>query len=338
MKGWLADLQDWCITRDAPYFGFPVKDPDFPGKFLYVWLDAPIGYLSSGEHYFAAEAPAARRLTPADLPGPVPGRGGAGAGWSTSSARTSSASTPSSGRPCSGRPGVKRPDRMVVHGHLTVNGEKMSKSRGTFINASTYLESGLDPELLRYFFAANLGAGVSDLDLSLEEFRNRINADLANNVANLASRVAALVERGGGVIEPSREPPGGAAAGIQAATLTALGAARQRYLELQLREVVRQVSEVAEPVQQADPGREALGGADRPTARGRSSGTSARRWWPSRSCSSPIMPRFAAALAEAFGDAAAALGRRRSIPSTARCAWSASRRRSPGSTRRRWRS
>jgi len=67
VKGWLADLQDWCITRDAPYFGFPVKDPDFPGKFLYVWVDAPIGYLSSAEHYFADEAPAASRLAPAEF-------------------------------------------------------------------------------------------------------------------------------------------------------------------------------------------------------------------------------------------------------------------------------
>jgi methionyl-tRNA synthetase len=80
-----------------------------------------------------------------------------------------------------------------VHGHLTVNGEKMSKSRGTFVEAKTYLDAGLDPQLLRYFYAANLGAGVSDLDLSLDEFRNRINADLSNNVANLASRVSALL-------------------------------------------------------------------------------------------------------------------------------------------------
>ncbi len=75
VKGWLADLQDWCITRDEPYFGFPVNDPDFPGKFLYVWMDAPIGYLSSGERYFAAEAPADRRLDAGRLRGPLPGRG-----------------------------------------------------------------------------------------------------------------------------------------------------------------------------------------------------------------------------------------------------------------------
>jgi methionyl-tRNA synthetase len=300
VKGWLADLQDWCITRDAPYFGFPVKDPDFPGKFLYVWLDAPIGYLSSGEHYFTAEAPSERRLAPAAY-----------------RARYLAEGAPARLEHVIGKDilrfhavfwpamlwaaGLKRPDRMVVHGHLTVNGEKMSKSRGTFINASTYLESGLDPELLRYFFAASLGSGVSDLDLSLEEFRNRINADLANNVANLASRVAALVERCGGVVEPAREVAGGAAAGIQAATLTALGVARERYQELQLREVVRQVSEVAslcnKRIQDGKPW-------EAPTA----DASRALLWDVSKALVAiavmlqPIMPRFAAKLAEAFGE------------------------------------
>ncbi len=300
VQGWLADLQDWCITRDAPYFGFPVNDPDFPGKFLYVWLDAPIGYLSSGEHYFAEEAPAARRLSPAAY-----------------RARYLAEGAPARLEHVIGKDilrfhavfwpamlwaaGIKRPDRMVVHGHLTVNGEKMSKSRGTFINASTYLDSGLDPELLRYFFAASLGAGVSDLDLSLEEFRNRINADLANNVANLASRVAALVERSGGVIEPSREIVGGAAAGIQAATLTALSAARDRYQELQLREVVRQVAEVAslcnKRIQDGKPW-------EAPT----SEASRALLWDVGKALVAiavmlqPVMPRFAAKLAEAFGE------------------------------------
>ena len=206
VKGWLADLQDWCISRDAPYFGFPVQDPDFPGKFLYVWMDAPIGYLSSGEHHFAAEVPPAARLTPAQY-----------------EAKYLAPGTPSRLEHFIGKDilrfhavfwpamlwaaGLKRPNRMAVHGFLTVNGEKMSKSRGTFINADAYLETGLDPELLRYFLAANLGPGVGDLDLSLEEFRNRVNADLANNVANLASRVAALAECAGG--ESFERPAGG---------------------------------------------------------------------------------------------------------------------------------
>jgi methionyl-tRNA synthetase len=237
VKGWLDDLQDWAITRDAPYFGFPVKDPDFPGKFLYVWVDAPIGYISSGEHYFAAEAPDGRRLSPADFEG-----------------RYLAAGAPSRLEHFIGKDilrfhavfwpamlqaaGLKTPDRMAVHGHLTVNGEKMSKSRGTFITARTYLEAGLDPQLLRYYYAAMLGPGVSDLDLSLDEFRNRINADLANNVANLASRAFALAAR----VSPLEATPEEA---ILESARSALHLARGAYAALEYREVVRLVNDVA---------------------------------------------------------------------------------------------
>ncbi len=238
VKGWLADLQDWAITRDAPYFGFPVNDPDFPGKFLYVWVDAPIGYLSSAERFFAEEAPSDRRLAPRDF-----------------EARYLAQGAPSRLEHFIGKDilrfhavfwpamlqaaGLKTPDRMAVHGHLTVNGEKMSKSRGTFVTAKTYLEAGLDPQLLRYYYAANLGPGVSDLDLSLEEFRNRINADLANNVANLASRVYALLGRHPGPLEAKPEEA------IVEAARAALHLARGAYAGLEYREVVRLASEVA---------------------------------------------------------------------------------------------
>ncbi len=239
VKGWLADLQDWCITRDAPYFGFPVDDPEYPGKYLYVWVDAPIGYLSSAERYFAAEAPAERRLSPEEFEKRYLAEGADSRVehfigkdilrfhavfwpamlWAT---------------------GLKRPDRMPVHGHLTVNGEKMSKSRGTFITGRTYLDAGLDPELLRYFYAANLGPGVQDLDLSLDEFRNRVNADLANNIANLASRTAALVQKAGA---PLRETPDEA---IVEATRSALHLGRAAYLGLELREVIRLANQLAD--------------------------------------------------------------------------------------------
>jgi methionyl-tRNA synthetase len=295
VKGWLADLQDWCITRDEPYFGFPVNDPEFAGKFLYVWMDAPIGYLSSAEHYFAAEAPAGARLDPAAFEARYLAEG-AGARlehfigkdilrfhavfwpamlWAT---------------------GLKRPDRMPVHGHLTVNGEKMSKSRGTFITGRTYLDSGLDPELLRYFYAANLGPGVSDLDLSLDEFRNRINADLANNVANLASRVGALVGRAGAPLDETAETP------IVEATRSALHLARGAYAALELREVVRIVNAVADRcnkrLQEAKPWEDPASPASRAllfSVAKALRGIATILW--------PIMPKFSDALVAAFGQA-----------------------------------
>ena len=293
VKGWLADLQDWCITRDEPYFGFPVNDPEFQGKFLYVWVDAPIGYLSSAEHYFAAEAPEGRRLAPDAF-----------------EARYLAEGAPSRLEHFIGKDilrfhavfwpamlwatGLKRPDRMPVHGHLTVNGEKMSKSRGTFVTAATYLESGLDPELLRYFYAANLGPGVADLDLSLDEFRNRINADLANNVANLASRVAALVQKAGAPLQEKPEEK------LVEVTRTALEDARAAYLALELREVVRLANQVADRcnkrLQEAKPWEDPSGPASRAllfTVAKALRGIATLLW--------PVMPRFSEGLAASFG-------------------------------------
>ncbi|HEY6003136.1 MAG TPA: methionine--tRNA ligase [Anaeromyxobacter sp.] len=293
VKGWLADLQDWCITRDAPYFGFPVNDPEFPGKYLYVWVDAPIGYLSSAERYFAAEAPPERRLSPEEfekryLAEGAPSRLEHFIGkdilrfhavfwpamlWAT---------------------GLKRPDRLSVHGHLTVNGEKMSKSRGTFITGKTYLDAGLDPELLRYFYAANLGPGVQDLDLSLDEFRNRVNADLANNIANLASRTAALVQKAGA---PLRETPD---EGIVEATRSALHLGRAAYLALELREVVRLANQVADrcnkALQAAKPWEDPAAPVNRALlfAVGKALRGLA-------TLLSPVLPRFCDGLAAAFG-------------------------------------
>ncbi len=293
VKGWLADLQDWCITRDAPYFGFPVDDPEFPDKYLYVWVDAPIGYLSSAERYFAAEAPPDKRLTPEQFERTYLAEGADARMehfigkdilrfhavfwpamlWST---------------------GVRRPDRMPVHGHLTVNGEKMSKSRGTFVTARTYLDAGLDPELLRYFYAANLGPGVQDLDLALEEFRNRVNADLANNIANLASRVSALAGRAGETLKEAPEPA------IAEATRAALREARAAYLSLELREVVRLANQVADrcnkQVQASKPWEDPSSTASRAllfTVAKALRGVATLLW--------PVMPRFCDGLVAAFG-------------------------------------
>jgi methionyl-tRNA synthetase len=190
--------------------------------------------------------------------------------------------------------GVKRPDRMAVHGFLTVNGEKMSKSRGTFITGRTYLDTGLDPELLRYFYAASLGPGVQDLDLSLDEFRNRVNADLANNVANLASRVSALVQRLGGPVAEKPEEP------IVEAARSALHLARGAYAALEYREVIRLVRDLADRcnrrMQEAKPWEDPGSAASRAVLF-----TSAKALRAVGTILWPVMPLFADALVAAFG-------------------------------------
>ena len=295
VKGWLADLQDWCVTRDPPYFGFPVRDPDFPGKFIYVWLDAPIGYLSSAEHYFAEEAPPHERLDPAAYEAAYLVRGAPGRlehFIGKDILRFHAVFWPA----MLWAAGLRLPDRLSVHGHLTVNGEKMSKSRGTFVTARTYLETGLDPQLLRYYYAANLGPGVSDLDLSLEEFRNRVNADLSNNIANLASRVFALLERSGGEFQLDPEEA------IALAALEALRLGRAAYQELEYREVVRLANQVADlcnkRLQESRPWEDPRS----PGAR-RVLFSCAKALRAIAVLLGPVMPAFSDGLAEAFGQA-----------------------------------
>ncbi|KKN07014.1 hypothetical protein LCGC14_1071510, partial [marine sediment metagenome] len=177
-----SGLQDWDISRDAPYFGFEI--PGAEKKFFYVWMDAPIGYLASFKNYCdrtgvdfeAYMKPGSDTemvhfigkdiiyfhalFWPAMLEGA----------------------------------GFRQPDNIYAHGFLTVDGKKMSKSRGTFIKARTYLNH-LDPEYLRYYFAAKLGSGIDDIDLSLEDFQMRINADLVGKVVNIASRCAGFLSK-----------------------------------------------------------------------------------------------------------------------------------------------
>ncbi len=177
-----AGLRAWDISRDEPYFGFEI--PDAPGKYFYVWLDAPIGYMASFKNlcdregldfdaYWKEDSDAElyhfigkdivyfhALFWPAMLHGA----------------------------------GFRKPTRINAHGFLTVNGQKMSKSRGTFIMAATYLRH-LNPEYLRYYFAAKLGSGVHDLDLSLEDFSQRVNADLVGNLVNIASRCAGFINK-----------------------------------------------------------------------------------------------------------------------------------------------
>jgi methionyl-tRNA synthetase len=178
IDGWLSEpLRDWDISRDAPYFGFRI--PGEESKYFYVWLDAPVGYLSSTDHWARAHGRTVEEF------------------WAE-------------GADCDivhfiGKDivyfhtlfwpamlhasGWKVPARVHVHGMLTVEGAKMSKSRGTFINAREYLDAGLDTEWLRYFYAANLGPAPSDIDLSLSELKNRV-IDFIDALRGQAQRAA----------------------------------------------------------------------------------------------------------------------------------------------------
>lgn len=184
LSEWLdEDLQEWDISRDAPYFGFEI--PDAPGKYFYVWMDAPIGYMASFKnlcdrsdydfddywnienntevyHFIGKDIINFHTLF-----------------WP---AMLTSA-------------GYRTPTAVYAHGFLTVDGTKMSKSRGTFVNARTYLEH-LDPEYLRYYLAAKLSSGIDDLDLNLDDFVQRVNSDLVGKVVNIASRCAGFIDKG----------------------------------------------------------------------------------------------------------------------------------------------
>ena len=176
-------LKQWDITRDAPYFGFEI--PGAAGKFFYVWLDAPIGYMGSFKNlcdrtdglnfddYWSAKSDAELyHFIGKDIvnfhclfwPGMLEGAG------------------------------FRKPTAVNVHGYVTVNGEKMSKSKGTFINAATYLKY-LEPECLRYYYAAKLSSRVDDLDLNLDDFVQRVNSDVVNKLVNLASRNAGFISK-----------------------------------------------------------------------------------------------------------------------------------------------
>ena len=177
-----AGLGDWDISRDAPYFGIQI--PDAPGKYFYVWLDAPIGYLASLKNLFGKLGldmdayladPAVEQVH------------FIGKDIVTFHTLFWPAMLKFSGR--------KVPDRIYVHGHLTVSGEKMSKSRGTGISPLKYLELGLNAEWLRYYIAAKLNARVEDLDFNPEDFVARVNSDLVGKYINIASRAAGFLHK-----------------------------------------------------------------------------------------------------------------------------------------------
>ena len=182
VENWLKEgLSDWCISRDAPYFGFEI--PGEENKYFYVWLDAPVGYVSSTENWALAQG---NRNLSDEVWREKKGRVVHVIGRDITYFHT--LFWPAVLKAA----GFKTPDRVQVHGMLMVNGEKMSKSRGTFIKAHTYLEH-LDPTYLRYYYASKSTPNTQDLDLALDDFVQKVNADLVNNVVNLVSRSASLL-------------------------------------------------------------------------------------------------------------------------------------------------
>ncbi|MBQ6136995.1 MAG: methionine--tRNA ligase, partial [Kiritimatiellae bacterium] len=179
---WFAEpLRGWCISRDAPYFGFEI--PGHGGKYFYVWVDAPIGYLASLRNWCERNGQKFEDW------------------WQDPKVERYHFIGKDIIRfHCLFWPGMlhvagfEQPDKIFVHGFLTVNGEKMSKSKGTFVNARTYLDH-LPPEALRYYYAAKLGGTTDDMDLNLADFVTRVNSDLVGKVTNIASRSAQMLQK-----------------------------------------------------------------------------------------------------------------------------------------------
>ncbi|MGI9302981.1 MAG: methionine--tRNA ligase [Gammaproteobacteria bacterium] len=184
LKEWFdAGLRDWDISRDAPYFGFEI--PDAPGKYFYVWLDAPIGYLASFKNYCE------RTGTDFDTYWRADSKAEAYHFVGKDIAYFHTLFWPA----MLNAGGFRMPSAVYCHGFLTVDGQKMSKSRGTFIQARTYLNH-LNPEYLRYYFASKLSDGIEDIDLSLGDFMAKVNSDLVGKVVNIASRCAGFINKG----------------------------------------------------------------------------------------------------------------------------------------------
>jgi methionyl-tRNA synthetase len=184
MQEWFASgLNDWDISRDAPYFGFEI--PDAPGKYFYVWLDAPIGYMASFKNLCAAKGLDFDEYWNKDSSTELYHFIGKdilyfhALFWPATLEYS----------------GYRTPTQIFAHGFLTVNGEKMSKSRGTFITARSYLDHIKNPEYLRYYYAAKLNSSMEDIDLSLDDFVARVNSDLVGKYINIASRTAPFIEK-----------------------------------------------------------------------------------------------------------------------------------------------
>ena len=218
LSEWLraeGGLRAWDISRDAPYFGFEV--PDAPGKYLYVWLDAPIGYLSTFKDLAKQQGIDADSFLNAESVAELHHFIGKdivnfhGLFWPAVLQGS----------------GLRAPTRLHVNGYVTVNGAKMSKSRGTFITARSFLDSKLNPEHLRYYFAAKSNGAIDDVDLNLEDFAQRVNSDVVGKFVNLASRSAGFITtRFEGRLADRLDD-----AAMHSRFADALGAVRQAYLD-----------------------------------------------------------------------------------------------------------
>ena len=183
LNEWLNDnLNDWDITRDAPYFGF--KIPNEENKYFYVWVDAPIGYISAFEEYSKNNGNKFDGIWQNEDHGEIYHFIGKDIAYFHSLFWPSILNGA----------GYRTPNSIYCHGFLTVNGKKMSKSRGTFIKASDYLKH-LDPEFLRYYFASRLNDSIEDIDLNFDDLTKKINSDLVGKLINLASRCSSFLEK-----------------------------------------------------------------------------------------------------------------------------------------------
>ncbi|MBT4591831.1 MAG: methionine--tRNA ligase [Porticoccaceae bacterium] len=196
LSEWLdSGLQEWDISRDAPYFGFEI--PDAPGKYFYVWLDAPIGYMASFKNLCDRDGLDFDHFWKKDSPTELYhfiGKDIVNFHALFWPAMLKSAE-------------YRTPTKICVHGFVTVNGKKMSKSRGTFINARCYLDH-LHPEYLRYYYASKLSGSIEDIDLNLEDFIQKVNSDLVGKVVNIASRCAKFITNGNdGILSSTIDNP-----------------------------------------------------------------------------------------------------------------------------------
>jgi methionyl-tRNA synthetase len=241
-------LADWDISRDAPYFGIPI--PDLPGKYFYVWLDAPIGYLASLKQYFDSGKAAAR---------------GERRSFTEFLAAADTEQIHFIGKDIiyfhtlfwpamlrfAGSP-YKIPDHVYVHGFITVSGEKMSKSRGTGLSPLRYLELGMNPEWLRYYIAAKLNSNVEDLDFNPDDFVARVNADLIGKYVNIASRAAGFItKRFGGELLPLDENRAIATAKWVSQAREAERQILEDYQAREFGKAVRRVMELADRMNEA---------------------------------------------------------------------------------------